>query len=63
MPAVRRHRRRRLLAHHLDDLHHPEVFVVEDVALHDELPDVVGIAREDVRVWLAGTRYWSHFCG
>jgi len=30
MPAVRRQRRRRLLAHHLAHLHHPEVLVVEE---------------------------------
>jgi hypothetical protein len=29
MPTVRR-QRRRLLAHHLDDLRHPEVFAIEE---------------------------------
>src|SRR5215831_1620224 len=50
MTAVRRQRRRRLLAYYLDDLHHAEIFVVEDVAVHHELADVVEVLRIDLHL-------------
>jgi hypothetical protein len=31
-----------------DDLHHPEILMVDDVAMEHELADIVGVAGIDV---------------
>src|SRR5438477_7149781 len=47
----RHHRAKWLCAFRLDDLHHlhhAEIFMIENVAVHHECSDVVGILRVDV---------------